>query len=286
MNLRQARKKIKTVSNVKKITKAMQLVSAVKMKKAQQDYTEGLPYRETLERMIKTIIKRVSPEMSKLMQQGETNKELIILISSNKGLCGSFNMNLFNFMLKNHPSADGLSKSDFITLGKKGVAILSKFGSTVLADFSGNKPLESISAIFSLILEKFTNDEYNKVSLVYNKFVSAFKVQPVKEVLLPVKIEEKAVEEKTAEQEYTVEPPPELIIDSVLRSFVEEKMRDAVLSSQAGEEAARMMAMKNATDNATDLIFELTMLRNKLRQEKITYELLDMVTAKVSVEEG
>lgn len=281
MNLRQARKKIKTVGNVKKITKAMQLVSAVKMKKAQADYIEGRPYRETLEKMIKKIIGKVGPEVSKLLRINESKKEIIILISSNKGLCGSFNMNLFNFMLKNRD----LSNSDFVALGKKGAVILSKLGNNLLADYSSNKPLGQVSAIFSLVLEKFMADEYHQIALVYNKFVSAFKVQPVKEILLPVKLEKNEDQAKKIEEEYVFEPSPELIIDSVLRGYIEEKIRDAVLSSQAGEEAARMMAMKNATDNAMELIFELTMLRNKLRQEKITYELLDMITAKESVEE-
>lgn len=284
MNLRQARKKIKTVSNVQKITKAMQLVAAIKMKKAQADFVEARPYRQTLEKVIKTVMQRIDPKISKLLTEDKVEKELIILISSNKGLCGSFNVNLFNFLIKNNPSADLLSKADFITIGKKGAVILNRLRSNMIADFSDNKPQSTVSAIFNLVLEKFLSREYQQVSLVYNKFVSAFRVEPVKETLLPVKIPDDI--ESKIEEEYVIEPKPELIIDSILKSYVEEKMRDAIMSSEAGEHSARMMAMKNATDNATEIIYELTMLRNRLRQEKITYELLDMITAKESVEEG
>jgi len=281
MNIRQVRKKIKTIGNVKKITKAMELVSAVKMRKAQQEEIEGRPYRDTLDSVITKISKLIDTKFSALLKNNKSNRELIILISSNKGLCGSFNFNLFRYSVK---SID-FSKSDFIILGKKAGGLVGKMGGKIIADFSTNKPLNSISAIFNLCLKKFLDGEYESVSLVYNRFISALRYEPVSEKLLPVKFEARPKEEeKKVEEEYLIEPSPEKIIDSLLRDFVEEKIRGAVISNEAGEHSARMIAMKNATDNAGDLILDMTLLRNKLRQQKITYELLDMITAKESVE--
>lgn len=280
MNLRQVRKKIKTVENVKKITRSMQLVSAVKMKKAQKEALEGKVYGETLEEIIQRVVTKVDPKLSALLSARQSDKELVILVSSNKGLCGSFNFNLFRFCSKNI----NFSRSDFITIGKKGVSLINRMGGNIIADFSSNKPLTAVSAVFTLSLTKFLALEYSQVILFYNKFISALNYQPVKEIILPVKLSSEEGRSLESKEEYLIEPSPELILDNLLRNFVEEKIRRSIVSSEAGEHSARMIAMKNATDNADDLTYELILLRNKLRQEKITYELLDMITAKQSME--
>jgi len=280
MNIRHVRKKIKSIGNVKKITHAMQLVSAVKMRKAQEKAKEGMAYREGLDRVIKKVSVRLDFTVSPLLEFVESNRELIILISTNKGLCGAFNLNLFKFSLNNID----FKKTDFIIVGKKAVMTVNRLGGKVLADFSSRNLLLSSSAIFSFALEKFLDKKYKRVSLVYNKFISALKYEPTKEVIIPVTSFKSPQQINKFQETYTIEPEPELIIDSLLRSYIEQKIRGAIISSEAGEHSARMMAMKNATENATDLVQNLTLLRNKLRQEKITYELLDMVTAKESVE--
>ena len=141
-----------------------------------------------------------------------------------------------------------------------------------------------MSAIFSLGVEKFLLGEYRQISLVYNKYISAFRSEPVEEVLLPLQWSQEEGESKALKSDYAIEPSPDEIIDPLIKSFLEEKIRGSIISSEAVEHAARMMAMKNATDNATDIIYNLTLIGNKLRQEKITNELLDMITAKESVE--
>lgn len=278
MNIRQVRKKIKSIGNVKKITKAMQMVSAVKMKKAQQEALEGQPFRETLQEMMSKITKKIDIKQSRLLEAKNAEKSLVILITSNKGLCGAFNFNLLQFFVRTVK----VKSADFITVGKKGSMLLARVGENILADFSSNKPAAGVSAVFSFAVEKFLSGAYNQVHIVYNKFISALKYEPVMETILPVTYAIQREELETKE-EYTIEPSAEEILEGVLRTFVEEKLRGAILSNEAGEHSARMMAMKNATDNATDLIDEFTLLRNKLRQEKITYELLDMITAKESV---
>lgn len=282
MNLRQVKKKIKTIGNVKKITRAMELVAAIKMKKSQQEAIEGRPYHETLELVIKKITKMINTKYSLLLEENNAKKKLVILITTNKGLCGAFNFNLFHFALDILKS----DSTDYIVIGKKGAFFVNRLNGKIIADFSEGKPILTVSAVFNFAIGKFLSKEYSEVSIIYNKFVSAVKHVPVKDIILPVKLERGKVEtavEKLSEN-YEIEPSAEEIIDPLLRSFVEEKIREAIISSEAGEHSARMLAMKNATDNASDIIDELTLINNKLRQENITNELLDMITAKESVE--
>jgi F-type H+-transporting ATPase subunit gamma len=294
MNIRQVRKKIKSVTNVKKITKAMQLVSAVKMKKAQAIAIEGRPYRTKLEELFFRILPSIDPEQSPLLRSHtDSKKELVVLVSSNKGLAGAFNMNLFRLFIKN----TDFKNTDFITLGKKGTVFVNIMGGTVLADFSSNTPSADVAAVFEMVTEKFLKGEYTKVYLSYNKFISTLRNEAVKEQLLPFEItqndlniptpETKSIENDKMEKniEYLFEPDKQELFAQLLINYLEEKIRGAVQNSEASEHSARMIAMKNATDNATDVIYSFTLLRNKLRQQKITYELLDMITAKESMEE-
>lgn len=282
MNVRHVRKKIKAVGNIKKITRAMELVSAVKMKKSQLEAIQSRPYQETLEIVIKNITRLIDQSVSLLLKNNLSTKNLIILISTNKGLCGAFNFNLFRFCLKNID----LKNSEFIILGKLGSFYISKFSRKIIADYSNYKGDASVSAIYNLAVSKYLTNQYKQISLVYNRFISAVKYQPVNETLLPIILEKDFSKSaiKPFAESYLIEPKPELIFDSLIRNFIEQKIRAAIISSAAGEHSARMLSMKNATDNATQLIIDLTLVRNKLRQEKITYELLDMITAKESVE--
>ena len=282
MNLRQVRKKTKSIRNVKKITKAMQLVSVIKMKKAQAMETEGRPYRDTLTSVIERLLPGVDESSSSLLNEslGDTNKSLVIFVSSNKGLAGSFHVNLFRFIAKNDTD---FAKTDFITVGTKGSQFVSRMGGKVLADFSKGRFLNEVSAIFSLAVEKFLAGEYKRISILYNKYISAFRSEPTEETLLPMRWNDRKDAERALKLEYTIEPSPQEIIEPLIKSYLEEKVRGALVSSDAVEHASRMLAMKNATDNATDIIYNLTLIGNKLRQEKITNELLDMITAKESV---
>jgi len=285
MNVRQVRKKIKSVGNVKKITRSMQLVSAIKMKKSQQAALEARHYQEQLELVIKKVMTKVDVINSPLLvsHAAESASDLVIVLTGNKGLCGSFNIDLFRYIANNID----VKTSKFITIGKKGAQFLSKTGGDILADYSHSLPLNNISAVIGFSLETFLNGTYKRVFVLYNRFISTLKTETTLAQLLPYKLEleQEKIEEKEY-NEYIIEPSPMVIIERILRSFVEEKVRNAVIQSEAGEHSARMIAMKNATDNANDVIFNLTLLGNKLRQEKITNELLDMVTAKESVEAG
>ena len=283
MNLRQVRKKTKSIRNVKKITKALELVSAVKMRKAQQLEVDGRPYRDALTHAMEKLLPRIDRTSSILLQtkDNKLGRNIVIFISSNKGLCGSFHMNLYRFILR---SKLDFSKTDFVTVGGKGRQFVMRMGGHILADFSKTKFLNEVSALFSFVRERFLTEDYNQVSIIYNKYLSTFKSETKEEGLLPFSLKQEEIEKTSPTLEYFIEPSADSIIEPILISYIEENIRGAIISSEAVEHASRMMSMKNATDNATDIIYNLTLIGNKLRQEKITSELLDMITAKESVE--
>lgn len=282
MNIREVTKKIKSVTNVKKITHAMQLVSAVKMKKAQAAATEAAVYQQFLERAIRRVGSSIDPQYSPVLQveSGAATKTLVIVVSSNKGLCGAFNLNLFRFFEKHH----GTGAQDVVVVGKKGGILSVQLGHSVAADFSSHTPLVNVGALFDFVLEAYMTGRYKSVSVVYNKFISSFQVEPTEDQLLPFRMQQTLEPAQKPAGEYTIEPDPSAIIDALIKNYIEEKIRYAIMQSEAGEHSARMMAMKNATDNAREVVINLTLVKNKLRQQKITYELLDMITAKESVE--
>lgn len=276
MNLRQVRKKIKTIGNVRKITKAMEMVAAVKMKKAQRMAVEGKPYQEILIKVINQIINPNLIEYSPFFNNKPgSERDLYLFISSNKGLCGAFNANLFRLALREI----NFDQSDFIVLGKKGSELITKLGGSVIADFSHHLPfVNNVSSIFSLIESRFLSGENSSVYLFYNRFISSFRSEPVKEKILPLSDWKK--DSLQLRFNYLFEPSPKEILNSLIKDYLQYQIRMAILDSEAAEHSARMMAMKNASDNADEIVYSLTLLRNKLRQQSITYELLDMVTAK------
>lgn len=280
MNLRDVRKKIKTVKNVRKITNAMQMVSAVKMKKAQKRALEGREYRQILDGILRKIMSTAS-DINELripwLIPSSGTKRLVVVVSSNKGLCGAFHSNLFRELVRQCDT----QHDEFITLGEKGAQCIASLHGTVLADFSHHSDQsDAISAMFSLIEDKYLTGEYASVHVIYNKFISSFKAVPTCEQLIPVvRLEAQSDHREVTSTSYIMEPSAEKLLGPLLLDYVKEKMRSAIADSEAAEHSARMMAMKAATDNAADVADSLTLLRNKLRQTQITNELLDMVAA-------
>lgn len=284
MNLRTVRKKIKSVKNVRKITKAMQLISAVKMKKAVQNEVEGRVYRDSLAELVQSLQGKVDSSISPLLAlpNNTSQKDLVIYISANKGLCGAFLVNLLKYIIKNI----NLAETDFVTIGSKGAQTLSRFDRDIVADYSLGDSQTKVSAIFTYALETFLSGKYRSIKLLYTQYYSALKSEVKFKTLLPIGVRPLTTESINNHAEYIVEPSPAELVDALLRSVVEEQIRGAIISSEAVEHSMRMMAMKSATDNAGDVIYSLTMIGNKIRQTKITSELLDMVTAKESVEQN
>lgn len=282
MNLRTVRKKIKSVKNVRKITKAMQLISAIKMKKAVASEVEGRTYRDAITSLVTSLQGKVDSSTSPLLgaARGNSGKDLIIYISANKGLCGAYHVNLLKYIIKHI----NFEETEFVTVGSKGAQALSRFDRDIIADYSSGTPTDKVTALFTLTLESYLKGKYRSVKLLYTQYYSALKSEVKLITLLPISQANNSALEHKNSAHYIVEPSAKELVDALLRSVVEEQIRGAIISSEAVEHSMRMMAMKNATDNAGDVVYSLTMIGNKIRQTKITNELLDMITAKESVE--
>lgn len=276
-NSRLIKRRIKSAQNITQITKAMEMVAASKMKKAQEKAVLGKPYAERIYLLTKELAQHTERDLHPLLFLGNPEgRTLVVLISTDKGLCGSLNTNLFRLMEKVLKEE---SPVDFITCGKKGQNFIVRTGSNLVAS-TGNIP-----AITSMAVDGFINGQYKEVYLAFNTFFTAFRQIPTKKLILP--IASFAPTEGPGEikfPEFVVEPHIFDILEHLLPLYLENQIRSAILEAEACEQSARMMAMKTATDAAFDLMMDLTLIYNKARQEKITSEIADIVTARLAVE--
>jgi F-type H+-transporting ATPase subunit gamma len=283
-SIRLIKSRIKSSKNIAQITKAMELVAAAKMKKAQIAALSGKLYAEKIYEMVMRVARRTDFRSHPLMTIPKpTGKRLIVLISTNKGLCGGLNTTLFRYVLREYPH---LAKHDVVTLGKKGADMMTRLGHAVKADFSDSTNWEgAVPAIVEFITQQFVSGVYDGVDLVSNEFVSVVRQEPRKKTILPLSLEAAAAKEDTEDSyDFLIEPSVPEVFNALLPHYIENQIRDAVLQGAASEHSARMIAMHNATDNAKSLQHELTLQYNKIRQEKITYEITDMVTARLAVD--
>lgn len=284
-NIRLIKRRIKTSKNISQITKAMELVAAAKMKKAQVAALSGKLYADKIYEMVMRLAKRTDYRSHPLLLAPKpTGKRLVILLSTNKGLCGGLNTTLFRFLMHEYPNLD---RHDVMTVGKKGADFLTRIGHSVKADFSDTTPREHVvPALVNLMIQTFLTGAYDGVDVVSNQFVSVVKQVPRMKTVLPLTLSGAVPAPKEDEGSYSflIEPNVEEVFALLLPHYVENQLRDAVLQGEASEYAAQMIAMHNATDNANSLRDELTLQYNKARQEKITYEITDMVTARLAVE--
>lgn len=285
-SIRLLRGRIKSVKNIAQITKAMEMVAASKMKKAQAQALSGKLYAQKIFDMVMELGARADSHHHPLLSkpQAASGKRLVIVISTNKGLCGSLNTNLFRFFLESYPSVPG---NEYVSLGKKGADFVVRLNGTLTADFSQSATfVETVPALAEMAVTNFTNGMYEGVDIVYNEFVSALKQIPRKKTILPISLN---ITTPTAEKpekkdtEFLIEPSIKEVFDELLPHYIENQIRDAILQAEASEHSSRMVAMRNATDNAKSRIEDLTLMYNKARQEKITYEISDMITARMTV---
>lgn len=271
------------------------MVAASKLRRAQERALAGKPYAEEVLRLVREAREKVSPKAHPLLaKNGLGEKTFVVLISTNKGLCGSLNTDLFRALDAWYPRG---AEVDFVTLGSKGERFLSRTGRNLTADFSQDNFLDSTPALSRMAQEGFLNGTYTKCEVVYTEFISALKHEPARGELLPftepsfAKATEgrgSSLSEAEEGKEGTaidllVEPSYDVVLQTLLPHVIEIQLRRAILEAEASEHAARMLAMKNATDNAKDLIEALTLAYNKVRQEKITNEIADMVTARMAM---
>lgn len=289
-NLRDIRRRIKSVKNTAQITRAMQLVAAAKMKKAQDQALAGREYAQHLNQVLSDIRTNFSEESHPLLETRTGGRELVLVISTDKGLCGPLNTNLAK-MLRAKTSPD----ADFVTVGRKLRTMLEKLGRTVLADFTVKDPVpfSETRPIAKFLTRQFLDGNYDKVSIAFTNFVNTLRQEPEVVTLLPIqgKSGDAAAGGDAAHAvagdaslDYEFEPSPADVLATILPLHVNYEVFQAHVESRASEHSARMVAMKSATDNAKKFIKELTLEYNKLRQGAITAELLEITTAMKAME--
>lgn len=287
-NLRQIKRRIKSAKNIAQITRAMEMVAASKMKKAQNDAIMGKPYAEKIYQAVSDLSANIDKTVHPLLSEGNENgKKLVVLITTNKGLCGGLNTSLLRTFDK---WASIMENLEAVILGKKGQSYIVRSKAGLIADFSVDVPWRNIiPAINKICVEGFIKGTYREVYLVYNTFFTVMKQIPTIKRILPITALEKTDSDASSKKrinfrEFLIEPSINEVLENLLPHYIENQIRTAVLEAEASEHSARMIAMKNATDAALDLMDSLTLMFNRARQEKITFEIADMVTARMAVD--
>lgn len=271
------RRRIRSVQSTAKITKAMEMIATAKMKRSQDQALAGRPYNLKISQLISDLAAETGTDgtLHPLLQRRDDVKKIgIIHITSNRGLCGGLNSNM-NKLTSSFILEQKIPVS-IIAVGRKGADFMHRGGQTITAEFSdiSDRPkLLDTSPVSRLIIDEYINANIDLVYLAFNRFVNTFTQKPSIELLLPVKPAKLPKSEST---EYIYEPDAKSVLDGLLPRYVEMKTYHAILEATASEQSARMVAMRNATENASDLIDSLTLMLNKARQEMITTELLDI----------
>jgi F-type H+-transporting ATPase subunit gamma len=284
-NTRDIRRRIKSVKNTAQITKAMQMVAASKMRKAQQMAVEGRPYATLLNRISAALNEVTLTETHPLLEQREVKKELVIIVSTDKGLCGALNTNLLREAAKFDPE-----KTIFITAGRKGAQWAVRSKRNIMADFQlkDTPSFLETKPISKLAIEKFLDGTVDKVSVLVTRFVNTLTQEPIVFPLLPVTAgpaNEKLIEQvhEKGGIDAIFEPNADAVLDALLPYYAHFAVFRSLVEARAAEHSARMVAMKSATDNAKQLVKDLTLEYNKVRQAAITTELLEITTAQMAL---
>lgn len=276
---REIRRRIRSVKNIAKVTKAMETVSAAKMRKAQAQVLATRPYAER-SWVVLTHLARLRSEgvEQPLLKQRDVKKVALLLITGDRGLAGAYNANILRKAFDQIEKWEGAGIDvQLVTLGRKGRDLMLRHGPPLRAEFTGLTARPSsndIAPVASILLEDFVEEQFDAVYMAYTEFVTTLRQEPTLKQLLPIVPDESLPDVAT---DYIFEPDPQTILNEVLRGLTELQILQAVYESIASEESARMVAMRNATEAANDLIGELTLSYNKARQESITKELLDIV---------
>lgn len=288
---KEIRMKIKSVNNTRKITNAMQMVAASKMRKAQDRMHAARPYGDKIRRIISHLAEsRTDYRHPFLASHNDAKKVGLILVTTDKGLAGALNTNILRDVLADIKKWDAEGKEIFATaIGNKGLGFLQRLGVPVQSQAValGDKPnLDRLIGAIRVQLDAFAKGEVSAVYLAYSRFVNAMKQQPVLEQILPLpkqELEEGADSKKEYAQDYEYEPNAQAVLDLLLNRYVEALIYQAVAENMASEQSARMVAMKAATDNAKKLSNELQLIFNKTRQAAITKEITEIVGGAAAV---
>jgi F-type H+-transporting ATPase subunit gamma len=287
-NTQDIRRRIKSIRSTAQITKAMQMVAASKMRRAQQSALAGRPYAALMNRVLVSLQKRTDPTFHPLLQVRELKKELVLIIGTDKGLAGALNTNLFR-----EAANFDLTKTVFMVTGKKARQFIGRSKRELWADFELKDAPSFVETkpLSKFCIEKFLTRDVDKVSVLYTHFINTINQKPVVQTLLPISAFDLPKGEKTegagADVDpmlgYVFEPNALEVLDVMLPYYIEYQVYQMILDARASEHSSRMVAMKNATDNAHQFIKDLTLEYNKMRQASITTELLEIATAQMAL---
>jgi F-type H+-transporting ATPase subunit gamma len=283
---KEIRVKIRSVQNTRKITKAMEMVAASKMRKAQERMRMARPYSEKI-RTVAAHISHANPEYRHpfLVDRDSVKRVGLIVITTDKGLCGALNTNLLRMVLAQHKQwqTDG-EEIDVCCIGNKGLGFMQRLGANIVSQAVqiGDRPqMDKLIGTIKVMLDAYTDDRFDRLMLAYNRFVNTMKQEPVLEQLLPLSGERLGAPETV--WDYLYEPEAKTVLDQVMTRYIEAIIFQSVAENMASEQSARMVAMKAASDNAATLIDELTLVYNKNRQAGITKELSEIVGGAAAV---
>jgi F-type H+-transporting ATPase subunit gamma len=283
---KEIRVKIKSVQNTRKITKAMEMVAASKMRKAQERMRHARPYAEKI-RNVAAHLSHANPEYRHpfLVDRDSVKRVGIIVITTDKGLCGALNTNVLRMTLNQYKEwlAQG-EEIEVCALGNKGLGFMQRLGANIVSQAVqlGDRPqMERLIGAIKVMLDGYVEDRFDRLLISYTRFVNTMKQEPVIEQLLPLSGERMGAPEGT--WDYLYEPDARAVLEQVLTRYIEAIIFQAVAENMASEQSARMVAMKSASDNAATLIDELTLVYNKNRQAAITKELSEIVGGAAAV---
>ena len=289
-SLKEIRAKVASIKSTQKITRAMQMVAASKMRRAQERMQLGRPYADSMRRVVSHLVKASPDYKHPYLVPRPVNRVGYIVVSSDRGLAGGLNINLFKRLMQHVKQQKSQAvETRFAVIGQKGVSFFKTFGGTVIAaetHYGDNPSFEQLSVPVQVMLDAYNRGEIDEIYMVYNKFVNAMTQNPSVQRLVPIAAES-LVDETMANREhswdYIYEPTTKELLDGLMGRYVESIVYQGVVENIASEQSARMVAMKAATDNAGNLINELQLVYNKLRQAAITREISEIVGGAAAV---
>ncbi len=297
---REIKRRIKSIINTRKITKAMELVAASKMRKAVKAVLATRAYATAAWDIVRDLSARTDPAYHPLLQrrQKKVSRVGLILIASNRGLCGGFNREIIDSVaayMRRHKEENVDVEAEIFLMGKRGKEVMFKHGHDIVAEFDKLDTAERISEVTPLakmVIDQYLSGIYDKVSIAYTDYYSAISQKPRVKKLLPLDrqddelgfaIDQYPEPRETENFEYIFEPSPDAVLDQMLYRLIELQIFQALLESNASEHSARMMAMRNASDSASDMIEDLTLSFNQARQQAITAELADISAGRAAI---
>ncbi|EXI62864.1 F0F1 ATP synthase subunit gamma [Mannheimia granulomatis] len=284
---KEIRTKIASVRNTQKITKAMEMVAASKMRKTQERMTASRPYAENIRKVISHIAKGNIDYKHPFLTARTVKKVGYLVVSTDRGLCGGLNINLFKTVLNELKKQDDKGiKAELGLVGNKAAAFFNPMGLDIKGYINGlgDAPaMEDLVGIINTMVQAYRDGEIDELHVVFNRFVNTMSQKPTVQQLLPLPALEDDSLATTGSWDYIYEPSPQALLDSLLVRYLESQVYQAIVDNLASEQAARMVAMKAATDNAGNLINELQLVYNKARQASITNELNEIVAGAAAI---